>query len=227
MRPIVPFLFLLATAIPTQATEIRWATMGSGAADIADALGEPGTDQTTAADGSPLTFSGFSAAIDYDELESTLESFGASEVDVAEMDFIAFDMNGAAGGFEAASWTFDDGEGGILSVTHDFGSAAGPGMLFNDDITDPAYGQLFGEDTLQGFAGFVLFDLGSQGVNVAAPGFTVTVEGNGSNPAFNWPEISGVGILVPEPGAVALLAAGLARVACSRHRRRARSASRR
>jgi len=177
-------------------------------------LGEPGADSVTAAVGSPLTFSSFSNGIGYAQLGSVLTNSGVSAALQAVSDFIAFDVNGTTGGFEGTNWSFDDGAGGMLSTSNNFGSL-GTGIIFNGDISDADYTALFGESTAFGFVGFVLFDLGAQGVDVAAAGFTATLEGLDLT-GTGEPDISGLGVLVPEPNLAGLLALALTGLAATR-----------
>jgi hypothetical protein len=183
--------------VSVAALSVSWATTGSGHPNVSNALGEPGADSVSALD--PLTFSGFSDSIDYPQLQSILLGLGLSAAEVASVDFIAFELNGSTGGFDFATWTFDDGQGGTHTVQ------SGGAVVFNGDLGDAEYQALFGAPTVFAFAGIQLFDLASQGVDVTAPGFSAVIDSAGLAPAAP----SGLGVVVPEPSTALLLGLGL------------------
>ena len=166
---------------------VAWARTGPPAV-----VGVPGDDAIGSVP--EITLSDFSDRRFHAGLEAALLAAGVVPADLEAADFIAFELNGTLAGFEGATWTFDDGEGGTFSTTHAFGTTS-TGMLFNGDLLPANYEALFDTEMppTAPFSAVVLFDLASQGVNAFAPGLSVVLEGLDDVSGVNEPDPSGMG----------------------------------
>lgn len=232
MRQAIGVLLLgagIGVAMPASAaaTVISWA--GTGVQTVptivnpGGAVGAPdasplaaGTDFNLAAvsnGGGTGTWGSFGSGVAYDT--ASLEALLG--VPLGAVDFLAIEYNGSAGiGFEGSQWLFSDGVDSF-AITHIEGTTQ-LGIVANVGVTPSAYATFFGLDPFTGgeFA-FLLFDLPSS-VDTLSAGFTVQVS-KGSGVDGGTPDIDAMGVLVPEPGTLALLGLGLLALTARRMRR--------
>lgn len=222
---------LVAVAVPASAlaTVINWAGTGEETAgDIinpAGAVGAPDADSgpgatnfnlaavaNTGGTGTWGSFIGPGVSYDTASLEALL---GLS---MSGVDFLAVEFNGSAGlGFEGSKWVFSDGVN-TFATEHISGGPLQPGIVGNVSVTSAAYTTFFGLSpfTPTGDFNFLLFDLPSS-VDTSSAAFTAQVS-NGGGFDNGTPDIDAMGVIVPEPGAIAFLGLGLLALAARRSR---------
>jgi hypothetical protein len=220
------FSLLAAAAGLAPAAEVSWAAFGAlpSGTLLPGIIGAP--DGTLAP--VPWHAAKFTETASYATLAAKM---GLTESQLGSYDVLAWEGNGgspaASGGWESATWTFNDFVTTVSSTFNELtGAGSSPDVLFKTgSITGAQYNSVFGTHVADGEVwSWLLVQLPST-VHARSPSFNVDFlpVGGLAGLGEGTPDPDAIGVLssVPEPGSWALLAGGLAALAW-RQRRGAR-----